>query len=314
MVPGHRFLRIVLYGTWIVDDHGILLSGRPVATSIGVHAMPAPTAVGWISLWPADAPESEGTEPTDIPLLTPFVPAGDGPFAAIVVCPGGGYQMRADHERFPIAEWLVSLGIAAFVVDYRVAPYRHPIPLQDAQHAIRLVRARAADWRVDPNRVGILGFSAGGHLAATAGTQWDRGSAESRDPVRRMSSRPDLMVLCYPVISFMLACHRGSVVNLLGPEPSLEQRRALSAELQVTPETPPAFIWHTADDAVVDLDNALVMASALRQHGVDVELHVYPHGEHGLGLAPDRPDIATWTELCATFLRAYGFGVGPIGS
>lgn len=259
-------------------------------------------------LWPDDAPEVAGADLAELPLLTPFLPDGDGPFAGIVVCPGGGYQMRADHEGAPIAEWLVSLGIAAFIVDYRVAPNRHPVPLQDAQHAIRTVRARAAEWKVDPNRVGILGFSAGGHLAATAGTQWDLGNLDSDDPVRRASSRPDVMVLCYPVISFMLACHRGSVVNLLGPEPTLEERRALSAELQVTAETPAAFIWHTADDAVVDIDNALVMASALRRHGVGFELHVYPNGAHGLGLALDRPDIATWTDLCATFLRDRGFG------
>lgn len=258
-------------------------------------------------LWPDDAPEVRDADLPEIPLLTPFVPAGDGPFAAIVVCPGGGYQARAEHEGVPIAEWLVSLGIAAFVVDYRVAPNRHPIPLQDAQRAIRTVRARAAEWKVDPARIGILGFSAGGHLAATAGTQWDAGDPAASDPVRRVSSRPGVMVLCYPVISFMLACHRGSVVNLLGPEPSLEARRALSAELQVTAETPPAFIWHTADDAVVDIDNALVMASALRRHGVDFELHVFPNGAHGLGLAPDRPDIAVWTDLCATFLRSQGF-------
>ena len=259
-------------------------------------------------LWPDDAPEVRDADLPEIPLLTPYLPTGDGPFAAIVVCPGGGYQMRADHEGAPIAEWLVSLGIAAFVVDYRVAPHRHPIPLRDAQRAIRTVRARSAGWNIDPDRIGILGFSAGGHLAATVGTQWDRGDSGSSDITRRASSRPDLLVLCYPVISFMLACHRGSVVNLLGPEPSLEERRALSAELQVTPETPPTFIWHTADDAVVDLDNALVMASALRRHGVEVELHVFPHGAHGLGLAPDRPDIAVWTDLCARFLHDRGFG------
>lgn len=259
-------------------------------------------------LWPDDAPEVAGSTLIDLPLLTPFLPSGDGPFAAIIVCPGGGYQMRADHEGAPIAEWLVSLGIAAFVVDYRVAPHRHPVPLHDAQRAIRTVRTRATEWSIDPARIGILGFSAGGHLAATAGTQWDPGDPTATDPVRQASSRPDVMVLCYPVISFMLACHRGSLINLLGEEVTLEQRRALSAELQVTRETPPAFIWHTADDAAVDVDNALVMASALRQHGVDFGLHVFPQGAHGLGLAPNDPEVAVWTDLCATFLRRYGFG------
>lgn len=258
-------------------------------------------------LWPDDAVEVADTVATERPHLTAFIPEGDEPFSAIVVCPGGGYQMRADHEGAPIAEWLVSLGIAAFVVDYRVAPHRHPVPLQDAQRAIRMVRARASEWQIDPERIGILGFSAGGHLAATAGTQWDHGDPTAADPILRASCRPDVMVLCYPVISFMLACHRGSLINLLGEEVTLEQRRALSAELQVTHETPPAFIWHTADDAAVDVDNALVMASALRQHGVDFALHVFPHGAHGLGLAADHPDAKVWPDLCARFLRSQKF-------
>lgn len=260
-----------------------------------------------IPLWPEHAPELAGTEPEAIPHLTPFLPASGVPTAAIVVCPGGGYRMRAEHEGAPIAEWLASLGIAAFVVDYRVAPHQHPLPLLDAQRAIRIVRHGARDWNVDTNRIGILGFSAGGHLAATAGTHWDRGDATATDPIRQVSCRPDLMVLCYPVISFMLACHRGSVVNLLGEEATLEQRRYLSAELNVTPETPPTFLWHTADDAVVDVDHALVMVSALRRHGVDVALHVFPHGVHGLGLAPGFPEVAVWTDLCAEFLRGQGF-------
>jgi acetyl esterase/lipase len=262
-----------------------------------------------LQLWPVEATQGAGGDPVETPRLTPFLPGGDGPFAAIIVLPGGGYQMRADHEGAPIAEWLVSLGIAAFVLDYRVSPNRHPLPLLDAQRAIRTVRSRAAEWQIDPRRIGILGFSAGGHLAATAGTQWDLGDAAADDPIGRVSCRPDLMVLCYPVISFMLACHRGSVINLLGDNATLEQRRALSAELQVTAETPPAFIWHTADDAVVDVDNALVMASALRRHGVDFALHVFPHGAHGLGLAPEQPDVAIWTDLCATFLRQQHFGM-----
>jgi acetyl esterase/lipase len=258
-------------------------------------------------LWPGDAPEIANADPSEIPMLTAFVPSAAAPTAAIIVCPGGGYQMRADHEGAPIAEWLASLGIAAFVVDYRVAPNRHPIPLQDAQRAIRHVRHHAATWNVDPDRIGIIGFSAGGHLAATTGTHWDAGNPSASDPVRRASSRPDVMVLCYPVISLMQACHRGSVVNLLGQEATLEERRMLSAELNVTPQTPPAFIWHTADDAAVDVDNALMMGSALRRHGVDFALHVFPTGVHGLGLAPDDPEVRIWTDLCARFLRTQGF-------
>ncbi len=258
-------------------------------------------------LWPEDAPEVAGADPAEIPHITPYLPEGDTPVAAMIVCPGGGYHMRAEHEGAPIAEWLVSLGMAAFVVDYRVTPNYHPTPLHDAQRAIRLVRSRAAEWKVDPTRVGILGFSAGGHLAATAATQWDTGDAASPDPVRQESSRPNLAVLCYPVISFVRTPHTGSVGNLLGPNSTEEQRRAMSADLNVTPETPPTFLWHTADDAVVDVEHALLFATALRRNEVDFALHVFPSGVHGLGLAADHPEASAWPSLCEEFLRGRGF-------
>ncbi len=259
-----------------------------------------------LPLWPGDAAEVQSADPAEIPHLTPYLPDLDAPVAAMVVCPGGGYQMRAEHEGAPIAEWLVSLGMAAFVVDYRVAPNRHPIPLHDAQRAIRMVRARASEWNVDPARIGILGFSAGGHLAATAATQWDTGDQSSADPVRQASSRPDFAVLCYPVISFVRTPHTGSVGNLLGPDSTEDQRRAMSADLNVTSETPPTFIWHTADDAVVDVEHALLFATALRRNGVDLALHVFPSGVHGLGLAADHPEASAWPELCESFLRGRG--------
>ena len=256
-----------------------------------------------IALWPTDAPELAGTDPADRPLLTPFTLDQATNAPAIIVCPGGGYQMRAEHEGAPIAEWLNTLGIAAFVLDYRVSPYRHPAPLNDAQRAIRTVRARATEHGVDPHRIGILGFSAGGHLAATAATQWDQGDTDDPDPIRQASSRPDLAVLCYAVISTIHALHMGSMRNLLGETPTLEERRALSGELNVTPETPPSYIWHTADDPVVDVDNAYLFASALRRHGIPHALHVFPTGPHGLGLAADHPEANIWPELCASFLR-----------
>jgi acetyl esterase/lipase len=264
-----------------------------------------------IALWPQGAPELANTPPDDAPLLTPYLPDAPGPTAAIVVCPGGGYQMRANHEGEPVAQWLASLGIAAIVVDYRVAPYRHPIPLLDAQRAIRTVRSRAPDWNVDPDRVGILGFSAGGHLAATAATQWDRGDASASDLVARESCRPDIAILCYAVISFFHAQHMGSMANLLGePAPTLDQRRALSADLNVTRETPPTFLWSTADDEAVDIENGLRFATQLRHHGVPFALHVFPHGPHGLGLAPEHPYASAWPELCASFLDEMGFMPG----
>ncbi len=179
------------------------------------------TAPQPIQLWPADAPELIGTAPEDIPLLTPYLPGSASPTSAIVICPGGGYQRRADHEGEPVARWLNPLGVAAFVVDYRVAPHRHPAPLLDAQRAIRTVRANAETWNVDPQRVGVLGFSAGGHLAATAATQWDHGDPDHADPVARQGCRPDLVILCYPVISFLHASHVGSMTNLLGDSPTL---------------------------------------------------------------------------------------------
>jgi acetyl esterase/lipase len=259
-------------------------------------------------LWPEGAPELAGTPPGDAPVLTPYLPDGTMPTAAIVVCPGGGYQMRAEHEAEPIARWLASLGIAGFVADYRVAPYRHPIPLLDAQRAIRTVRARAGEWNVDPARVGILGFSAGGHLAATAATQWDRGHQGSADAIARESCRPDVAVLCYAVISFFHAQHMGSMANLLGePTPSLMERRALSADLNVSSQTPPTFLWSTADDEAVDVENSLRFAAALRHHNVPLALHVFPHGPHGLGLAPDDPSVGAWPGLCAAFLAEMGF-------
>ena len=259
-------------------------------------------------------PAAEDIAPEErTPRLTPYLPAtpngsGDAPRAAIVVCPGGGYGRRAPHEGEPVARWLNGLGIAAFVLDYRVAPFRHPFPLLDAQRALRTVRHRAAAWRVDPRRVGILGFSAGGHLAATAATHHDAGDPTAADPIDRLSSRPDLLVLCYPVITFAgPARHAGSMRNLLGDAPTEAQQRHLSGELQVNANTPPTFLWHTAEDAGVPVENSLLFASALGRHGVPFALHVFPQGRHGLGLATDAPGASAWPALCATWLRTLSF-------
>jgi acetyl esterase/lipase len=225
----------------------------------------------------------------------------------MIVCPGGGYHWLAPHEGEPVARWLNGLGIAAFVLEYRHAPQRHPAPLHDTQRAIRLVRHHAAEWNVAPDRVGILGFSAGGHLATTAGTHHDAGDPHAADPVERLSCRPDLLVLCYPVITFLPGGHSGSMANLLGDDPPEELRRSLSAELHVTPETPPAFLWHTAEDASVPVQDSLLFASALHRAGVPFALHVFPRGRHGLGLAPDDLAVGQWTALCARWLAEQGF-------
>ncbi|MDQ0196102.1 acetyl esterase/lipase [Paenibacillus wynnii] len=254
-------------------------------------------------LWPEGAPGAEGIGDEDCPAIEPFLVEGDSN-AAVVICPGGGYGMRADHEGEPIARWLNTLGISAFVLRYRVAPYRYPRALQDAQRAIRTVRHQAEQFRVDKGRIGILGFSAGGHLASTAGMLFDMGNTEANDPIERQSSRPDLMILCYPVISMQDEYgHQGSKENLLGISPEAELVNLLSSELQVGADTPPVFLWHTSDDDDVPVENSLIFATALRRHGVPFDLHVYAHGYHGLGLADQDHHVKGWTDACASWLR-----------
>lgn len=261
-------------------------------------------------LWPGGAPGALGNEAADIPAIAlyrpePAVRTG----AAIVVCPGGGYGGLAEHEGHPVALWLNRLGITAAVLRYRLGPrYRHPAPLQDAQRAVRTIRARAAEWNLDPKRIGILGFSAGGHLASTAATHFAPGTADSPDPVERVSSRPDLAVLLYPVITMAEPfTHRGSVRNLLGPEPDPALLDLLSNDRRVTRETPPTFLFHTAEDTAVPPQNSLVFAAALARNGVPFELHLYEKGRHGVGLAENDPVLKTWPGRCADWLRLHGF-------
>ena len=263
-----------------------------------------------LPLWPNGAPGALGKEPADVPTLTVYPAATGGPAPAIVVCPGGGYGGLAAHEAEPIARWLNTIGVTGVVLKYRLGPrYHHPAMLQDAQRAIRTVRARSAEWNIDPKRVGVLGFSAGGHLAATASTQFDAGKPDAPDPVDRLSCRPDVSVLVYPVITMTDPhTHAGSRRNLLGESPAKEQVEAMSAEKRVTKDTPPAFIFHTADDEPVPVENALAYASALRKNGVPFELHVYEHGRHGVGLATNDPVLGTWPARCADWLGRRGFG------
>jgi PelA/Pel-15E family pectate lyase len=252
-----------------------------------------------VLLWPDGAPGAAGTEPQDEPKLTIYrapVEASNG--AAVIVCPGGGYRtLASDHEGKQVAEWLNGLGITAFVLQYRVGPrYRHPAPLQDGQQALRLARSRAVDFGIDPTRVGVVGFSAGGHLAATLGTDAAEGA------------RPDFMILAYPVISFAAPfAHKGSVQSLLGDAPAPKLLEELSSERRVTSKTPPTFLFHTADDASVPVENSLSFYQALRAAGVSAELHVFPHGRHGVGLAPGDPVLSQWPKLCAAWLQAMGF-------
>jgi acetyl esterase/lipase len=266
-------------------------------------------------LWPQGAPGALGKEPTDVPTLTPYLaPKERATGAAVVVCPGGGYQHLADHEGRPVAEWLNSIGVTAFVLKYRLGPrYRHPSMLQDAGRAIRTVRARAAEWGLDPERVGILGFSAGGHLASTAGTHFDTGKSDATDPIERVSSRPSVMILIYPVITMREKTHAGSRRNLLGENPSPELVALLSNEEQVTKETPPTFLVHTMTDTAVPVENTLMLVNALRKAGVPFELHLYERGPHGFGLGtargdrPADPVLSTWPAHAADWLRLHNF-------
>ena len=291
-----------------------LVFGASLATALAVAAPAAARAVEPPTprpLWPEGAPGAQGKGPADVPTITVYpAPAGGGKAAAVVVCPGGGYGGLAAHEAEPVAQWLNTLGVTGVVLRYRHGPrYGHPVPLADARRAIRTVRHRAAEWNVDPNRVGVLGFSAGGHLAATASTQFDAGDPNATDPIERQSSRPDVSVLVYPVITMTDPhTHAGSRRNLLGEKPTGGQIEAQSAEKNVTKDTPPAFLFHTADDAAVPVENALAYAGALRRHGVPFELHVYEKGRHGVGLATDDPVLGTWPARCADWLAAKGFG------
>ncbi len=213
-----------------------------------------------------------------------------------------------DHEGKQIAEWLNARGVAAFIVKYRLAPrYHHPAPLQDAQRAIRTVRSRAAEFDIGPDRIGIWGFSAGGHLASTAGTHFDAGNPQAEDPVERVSSRPDFMILCYPVISFTTAStHKGSRANLLGPEPDPALVENFSNEKQVTPQTPPTFLFHTNGDTGVPAENSVYFYLALRKAGVPAEMHIYQDGRHGLGLAQSDPILSTWPDRLDGWLKVRG--------
>jgi acetyl esterase/lipase len=245
-----------------------------------------------LRLWIEAAPGARGTNDQDVPTLTPYLPApGDATGAAVVICPGGGYGALANHEGRDYALFLNQHGVTAFVLKYRLgsAGYRHPVMLGDAARAIRFVRAHADEFKIDPKKVAIMGSSAGGHLASTVLTHFDLGRPTDTDPIERQSSRPDLGILCYPVISMGEYTHAGSKQNLLGKDPAPELARDLSSELQVTKDTPPCFIWHTWEDAGVKVENTLLFAAALRKSGVPFDLHVFQKGRHGIGLNDKEP-------------------------
>jgi acetyl esterase/lipase len=261
----------------------------------------------WIRLWRDNAPGALGNEDEDIPALKAFPVEAQGR-GAVIVCPGGGYSMRADHEGEPIALWLNSIGIPAFVLRYRVAPYKYPCALSDVQRAVRYVRHHAEQWAINGSKIGVLGFSAGGHLTASSGTLYDLGNPEAEDPIERQSCRPDAIIPCYPVITMNSAyTHEGSRLSLLGNNPEPELLEALSLDNRVTPDTPPTFLWHTADDGAVPVENSLRFAAALSRNKVPFDLHVFEHGRHGMGLATEDPHVASWAPVLGLWLERQQF-------
>ena len=275
---------------------------------------PSPGEPQQILLWQETPPHAGGQEAADQPRLMLYRAAAAQPTAAIVILPGGGYgHLALEHEGKEIAAYFNRLGITAATCIYRHrgagnagSGYGHPVPLLDASRAVRTLRANAAQWNIDPARIGIIGFSAGGHLASTVSTHFDLGQSDSPDPVERVSSRPDFAILAYPVISLgQPHTHRGSQRNLLGDNPDEQLVRSLSNENAVTDQTPPTFLFHTAEDKAVPAENSLTYFSALLRHGVAAELHVFQSGRHGIGLAAEHGDASAWPRLCAQWLRSH---------
>jgi acetyl esterase/lipase len=258
-------------------------------------------------LWPNGAPGALGTADADKPSITPYLPKN--PIGtAVIVCPGGSYQNLAmDHEGVQIAKWLNSLGISAFILQYRLGPkYHHPVMVHDVQRAIRTVRTRADSLHIQSDRIGVWGFSAGGHLASTAATHFDPGDPNAPDPIDRAGSRPDFAILAYPVISLGEYAHALSRSNLLGKDPDPKLVEDLSNDLRVTPQTPPTFLFHTTTDATVPVENSVRFYMALRKAGVPAELHIFQNGPHGVGLASTDATLSAWPGLLANWLRDRG--------
>jgi acetyl esterase/lipase len=288
----------------------VLLGGlltMPIASFAQANAPVSPTPE---LLWKNGAPFAQGTAEIDQPTLTVYLPAANPTKTAVIVAPGGGYaHLSMQKEGEDIARWLNAHGVAGFVLKYRLGPnYHHPVELGDAQRAIRTVRSRAAEYGIAPDRIGMWGFSAGGHLTASAGTLYDQGPPANLDAIDKLSARPDFLILAYPVITLEEPyLHKGSLKYLLGdtPDPALVQ--LLSPEKHVTKETPPTFIYTTTDDGTVPVMNSVMFYSALIAAKVPAEMHIFAHGPHGTGLAPGFPDLKSWPDLLATWMRSRGY-------
>lgn len=281
------------------------LSCAILLTSISNLLAQAPQT---IRLWQEDAPGALGSEEKDVPTAIVYLPEKTNiPTGAIVIFPGGGYGgLAMDHEGHQIARWANEQGLAGIIVSYRHRNrgYGHPAPMLDAQRAIRLTRHHAQQWNIDPNKVGVLGFSAGGHLTTTVLTHFDEGQSDAKDAVDKLSCRPDFGVVCYAVIALGEEfTHKGSQKNLLGEAPTPELLQLLSNEKQVSPRTPPCFVWHTAEDTVVPAENSLAFYASLVKAKVPSELHIFPAGKHGIGLGANVPGASQWPNLCHDWLK-----------
>ena len=294
-------------------------AGQPTAEASGLPAwavwpsnLPTPAP-----LWPNGAPGAQGTTFEDVPTLAAFIPASNPTKTAVIVAPGGGYtHLSMMKEGADVAQWLNAHGVAAFVLKYRLGPkYHNPIELGDAQRAIRTVRANAAQYGIAPDHIGMWGFSAGGHLTASAGTNFDPGKPEATDPIEKQSSKPDFLILGYPVISMLDPyVHAGSRKFLLGENPAEADLQLMSPELHVTPLTPPTFLFSTTDDKTVPVMNSILFYSALVKAGVPAEMHIFQHGAHGAGLAPANPQLRVWPDLLIKWMRERGYAAGGDGS
>ncbi len=298
----NRYFRVI----FVCTAMAIVLTGAaPQAQAADSHEVKL--------LWPDGAPGAKGTADGDKPDITIYLPARDkANGAAVVIFPGGGYgHLAVDHEGHQIAEWLNSFGVAGFIVKYRHsrsgAGYGHPAPLQDAQRAIRTVRAGAKERNVDPNRIGIIGFSAGGHLASSLGTHFHNRYSEAKDKIDRASCRPDFMILMYPVISFTEPfTHKGSRRNLLGENADPELVENLSNEKQITAETPPTFLVFGDDDKVVPVENGIAFFLGLKKAKVSAEMHIYEKGGHGFGPGVGKGAVSSWMLRCSDWMRGRG--------
>jgi acetyl esterase/lipase len=290
-----------------VTAPAVVAPGLPVSSTLAALAPGGKT----ILLWPDGAPGAEGNEEIDRPSLTVYLPTGaNATKTGVIVAPGGGYQhLSMAKEGSDIAKWLNERGVAAFVLQYRLGPkYHYPVELEDAQRAIRMVRAHAAEYGVAEDHVGMWGFSAGGHLTGMAGTKFDAGKAGASDVVEQKSSRPDFLVLAYPVITMQDPdVHQGSVKFLLGDNPDPEMAQLLSLEKQVTKDTPPTFLFATTEDKTVPVVNSVMFYAALVKAGVPAEMHLFQHGAHGAGLAKSNPQLSVWPDLLAKWMRERGY-------